>query len=96
MAPEMFKRAHRGTAVDVYSLGCLFVELFGNQRIWGDLTGMEIMQKVCGSFHAAPEMSSFDHLDVTHQKICAKCCQLEPDERPKMSEVFIMVRSLFE
>ena len=32
MAPEMFRTSHRSTAVDVYSLGCLYTELFGERR----------------------------------------------------------------
>lgn len=30
MAPKMFMaEGHRGTAADVYSAGCLYIELFG-------------------------------------------------------------------
>lgn len=43
MAPEMFQSAHRGPAVDVYSLGCLMIEVFGSKRVWDKLTNMEIM-----------------------------------------------------
>lgn len=32
MAPEMFTIGHRGAAVDVYSLGCLYIELFGKKE----------------------------------------------------------------
>ena len=28
MAPEMFKKGKRGRAVDIYSLGCLYLEVF--------------------------------------------------------------------
>lgn len=29
MAPEMFKKDHRGPPADMHSLGCLLIELFG-------------------------------------------------------------------
>lgn len=29
MAPEMFKSSRRGLAVDIYSLGCLFIDSLG-------------------------------------------------------------------
>ena len=50
MAPVMLTICHRSAAVDIHSLGCLYIELFGKKRIWP--TGMssaQIMQKVCGS-----------------------------------------------
>ena len=37
MAPETFRKSKRGPAVDIYSLGCLFIELFGRQHVWPDL-----------------------------------------------------------
>lgn len=50
MAPEMFKESRRGSAVDVYSLGCLYIELFGKKRVWPGLDGPAIMIKVLGSY----------------------------------------------
>ena len=62
MAPEMFGSGHRNAAVDIYSLGCLYIELFGGNRVWPGISdGMQIMQKVCGSFHSAPEMPATSH-----------------------------------
>ena len=43
MAPEMFKKSHRGTPVDIYSLGCLFIELFAQRRVWPNLDAPDIM-----------------------------------------------------
>ena len=34
VAPEMFRKARRGTAVDIYSLDCTLLELFGSRRVW--------------------------------------------------------------
>ena len=62
MAPEMFRKARRGPAVDIYSLGALFLELFGCRRVWPGLELAEIMLKVCGS---PPEMPDMTHLDST-------------------------------
>ena len=51
MAPEMFSANHRGTGVDIYSYGCLIIEVFGQKRVWGDLSGINIMYKACGSYN---------------------------------------------
>ena len=64
MAPEMFKKGRRGRAVDIYSLGCLYLEVFSRRRVWPGLDSTEIMMKVCGSydsppFHARPKRSKW-------------------------------------
>ena len=56
MAPEMFKSSRRGPAVDIYSLGCLFIELFVRKRVWPDLDATAIMMKVVGSYDTPPVM----------------------------------------
>ena len=37
MAPEMFVPGYRGTGVDIYALGCLYIELFGQKMVWPGL-----------------------------------------------------------
>ena len=95
MAPEMFRCAHRGPPVDVYSLGCLFIELFGSKSMWGELTNMEIMQKVCGAYNVPPEMPSVEHLDHQLRPICKRCCQLDAAARPLAREVLKMIQAVF-
>ena len=56
MAPEMFTKSHRGPAADIYSLGCLYIELFGRKRVWPNLEGPEIMMRVLGSFNNPPQV----------------------------------------
>ena len=51
MASEMFAAMHRGAAVDICALGCLYIKLFGGRRVWPGIDGLQIMQKVCGSFN---------------------------------------------
>ena len=53
MAPEMFKNG-RGCAVDIYSLGYLYLEVFSRRRVWPCLDSTEIMMKVCGSYDSPP------------------------------------------
>ena len=56
MAPEMFRKAKRSAAVDIYSLGCLYLELFAKRRVWLGLDATEIMMKVCGFYNTPPCM----------------------------------------
>lgn len=88
MAPEMFGTARRGIEVDIYSLGCLYIELFGESRVWPDLSsGIENMHKVCGSFGTPPMMPKTDHLPLLYKNICDGCCQLKPGERINIKTV---------
>ena len=49
MAPEMFTPGLRNTPVEIYSLGCTYIELFGKRKVWPELrTGPEIMQTCVG------------------------------------------------
>ncbi len=91
MAPEMFGPGHRGTAVDIYSLGCLYIELFSQKRVWSGLDGMQIMQKICGSFSTPPVVPTTSHLPSHCRQVCEECCQLQPSERPNITSVLKML-----
>ena len=69
MAPEMFKESRRGPAADIYSLGCLFIELFSRKR---GLDGPRIMLKVLGSCNTPPQGLNTSHLPPMVQDICAR------------------------
>ena len=78
MAPEMFKSGQRGPAVDIYSLGCLFIELLGRKHVWADLDATAIMMKVVGSYDT-PLKCQIHHTSairlVDFVQSCAKLMQ---------------------
>lgn len=94
MAPEMFQKSHRGPAVDVYSFGCLLIELFGRRRVWPGLDGPDIMLRVMGSYQTPPQMPTVSHLKPDIGEICAQLCQLKPENRPTSSQVVDMLKKL--
>ena len=94
MAPEMFRKGHRSRAVDIYALGCLFLELFGKRRVWPGLDGPDIMMKVLGSYGTPPEMPDTSHLESCYQSLCQKLCQLDAKNRPCSAEVIEMLSLL--
>ena len=77
MAPEMFKKGKRGRAVDIYSLGCLYLEVFSRCRVWPGLDSTEIMMKVCGSYDSPPCMPDLSDLNGVHLEICGSCLKLD-------------------
>ena len=54
MAPEMFKTGCYGPSIDIYSLGCLLIELFGKRRVWPGLDGPDIMVQIMGTYDTPP------------------------------------------
>lgn len=87
MAPEMYGPNLQGTAVDVYAFGCLMIELLGQRKVWGDLTSVQIMQKICESFSVAPVPPDVNHLPLHYQSICKSCCELDSAKRPNITAV---------
>ena len=57
--------------VDVYAFGCVLIELFGNQPLWGDLQPMQIMYKV-GVEGKKPE---HNHIPEEIKGIVAVCLE---------------------
>ena len=96
MAPEMFQKGHRGPAVDIYSLGCLLIELFGGRRVWLDLDGPQfiIMVQLLGTFNTPPRLPDMSHLKEPFLSVCQKLCQYDATERPKIGEVKEMLENL--
>ena len=91
MAPEMFAAMHRGAAVDIYALGWLYIELFGGRLVWPGIYGLQIVQKVCGSFNQPPEMPSISHLPQRYWEVCEACCQLDKHKRRNVSQVLSLL-----
>ena len=65
-------------AVDVYALGCVFIELFGERKVWEGLTAYQIMFKVTVE-GAKPD---FSHLPESVKPICAKCLDKQENRVP--------------
>ena len=93
MAPEMFAPSHRGTAVDVYAFGCLLIKLLGQRKVWAELTSVQIMQKVCGSFSVTPVPPSVNHFPTHYQSLCKSCCELDPANRLTITAVITMLEA---
>lgn len=94
MAPEMFRKSKRGVAVDIYSLGCLYLELFSRHRVWPGLDATEIMLKVCGSYNNPPSMPDLSGLSNVYTTICESCLQFDPVRRPDINHVLKMLTDL--
>ena len=75
MATGMFEGLKSGTAVDIYSFGCVLIKLFGERKVWPGLhTSAEIMCTVW-FFNSPPSMpETNDLLPLLYATIRHACC----------------------
>jgi mitogen-activated protein kinase kinase kinase len=50
MAPEVVKQTAHTRKADIWSVGCLVVEMLTGEHPWAQLTQMQAIFKVCQSF----------------------------------------------
>lgn len=76
MAPEMFRKGHRGSPADIYSLGCLLIELFGRRHVWPGLDGPDNMVQIMGTYDTPPQMPDTSDLEDPFKTICHQLYQM--------------------
>ncbi|KAG8929694.1 hypothetical protein FRC01_003916 [Tulasnella sp. 417] len=82
MAPEMMHNGQGyGAKIDIWSLGCVFLEMFTGRRPWDGDEAVSVMFKV-GHERMAPPVPSHVHLSADAEDFRLKCFAQDPDERP--------------
>ena len=79
--------AKRSWQADIYSLGCLLIELSTRNPVWGKLDAGQITAKVCGTYLIAPQQPSTSEVPQTYRELCRLCTRLNPAERPTAMQV---------
>lgn len=85
MAPEVVKQTSYTAKADIWSLGCLVVEMFTGQHPWMELTQMQAIFKIGSSKDARPKIPSNasavgqDFLDLTFHMYVPQCSRLLPE-----------------
>eukprot|EP00731_Ephydatia_muelleri_P012886 Em0007g196a len=93
-APEMFYDGKRSTPADIYSFGCVLIELTTSRRVWGTMDGFQITAKVCDSYQLLPEPPSTDAVPEPYKNLCAQCTRLNQAERPSALAVLHQLMAL--
>eukprot|EP00731_Ephydatia_muelleri_P038227 Em0685g1a len=86
-APEMFRDSRRSTPVDIYSFGCVIIELFTGKRVWGELDTCQITCKILGTREDDPQTPSCEEVPEEHREICARSTALDGSDRPSAQEM---------
>ena len=90
-APEVFVPAKRSIPADIYSYGCLLIELFGGKRVWENVDLLELFGKVCGS---PPQTPATAHIPLAYRNICTRCTAHAASERSTAAEVIKSLKEL--
>ena len=88
-APEQLKGGKVSAKCDVYALGGVLTELFGQQPLWPKMSAYRIM--VCVTVEGGfPETS---HLPESIQKLTALCFTT-PEKRTSASDLLLMLLNM--
>ncbi|KAG8953580.1 hypothetical protein FRC00_006222 [Tulasnella sp. 408] len=87
MAPEMLHNDKKGynAKIDIWSLGCVFLEMFAGRRPWEQDDFVSVMYKASlqvGRNRMAPPVPSDVHLSAEAEDFRLKCFAQDPGERP--------------
>ncbi|KZT61357.1 kinase-like protein [Calocera cornea HHB12733] len=88
MAPEMFVAQANGygAKVDIWSLGCVFLEMWAGERPWSQDELMQVMFKVMTN-KQAPPVPDNAHLPPEAESFRLLCCAIKPEDRPTAAQL---------
>ncbi|RIA83200.1 hypothetical protein C1645_473403 [Glomus cerebriforme] len=87
MAPEVFASTKGYSAkVDIWSLGCVVLEMFAGERPWNNLTDLAAMFKL-GSEKKAPPIREDIVMSSEARNFLDQCFIIEPDDRPTAKQL---------
>lgn len=93
-APELFHTGKRSTPADIYSFGCVIIELTTSHKVWGTLDQYQITAKVCGAHKTPPESPCTAYVPEPYTSLCAHCTRIEQAERPSALEVLEQLKCM--
>lgn len=88
MAPEVVQPQGRGytSKIDIWSVGCVILEMWAGRRPWSDTEGFAVMMKLFAA-NSAPPVPPDVRLSREAEDFRLLCFKLNPDERPPASQL---------
>jgi len=85
MAPEVMRQSEYGRKADVWSIGCVLIEMSTAAAPWGHFDNcLAAMIRIAMSDETPPVP---DHLSESCRDLVARCTRRAPEERPSASEL---------
>ena len=86
MAPEIIKETGHGRFADIWSLGCLVVEMSTGKPPWAGYTRIQIINTVIGT-EDVPDIPS--HYSQSLKSFASQCFARDPYKRPNVTELLL-------
>lgn len=86
MAPEVIKQNPVGTRSDIWSLGCLLIELATACKPWPDIQDLGHLFSLILNKETPPIP---DHLSRDAQEFIRACLQYDKNDRPSAQELLL-------
>ncbi|KZV77516.1 Pkinase-domain-containing protein [Peniophora sp. CONT] len=88
MAPEVVNTGKRGynSKVDIWSVGCVVLEMWAGERPWRELEAMAVIVKLYSKGQAPPVPQGLDLSDLA-EEFRKLCFAVDPDKRPTAAEL---------
>ena len=83
MAPEVVSLSRKGYSakVDIWSLGCVVLEMLAGRRPWSDEEAVQAMFKI-GAERRAPPVPKDVKISKPAAHFLRNCFEIDPDRRP--------------
>ncbi|CAG8443781.1 11259_t:CDS:10 [Ambispora leptoticha] len=89
LAPEVFTNTDGYSAkVDIWSLGCVVLEMFTGNRPWATFNDLTAMYKI-GKEKKHPPIPSASEISGEAKDFLEQCFIIDPEARPKASELLL-------
>ena len=96
MAPELFDRARTadvGVQTDIWSLGCIFIELFSNKRPWSYISSSKVSNVYYEIFKRKP-IPIPDVILPEIRGLIAQCCDYDSFKRPTANRILNVLEGI--
>ncbi|OZJ04899.1 hypothetical protein BZG36_02499 [Bifiguratus adelaidae] len=85
MAPEVVKNQRCSAKIDIWSLGCLVLEMYTGQRPWLSLDNIGALYQL-GQYKAPPLPQEISEMA---RDFLEKCFRIDPNERPIAADLLV-------
>ncbi|KAH9383251.1 hypothetical protein HPB48_024368 [Haemaphysalis longicornis] len=87
MAPEVLRGENYGRSCDVWSVGCVLIEMATKSPPWGDFSELNQLALIYRISCAQSPPTVPDRLSLRTQHLALQCLQLRSEDRPSASEL---------
>ena len=86
MAPEVMKQGGYGRKADIWSLGCVLLEMVTGKQPWGDIDNQMMLMMKVAVYNELPKIPT--NISPTCHNFILSCLDRDPKNRKTARELF--------